>query len=133
MGASLWAGLNDTLFAYLSHNYHSGPITALIDFGVPGALILLGFMITAGKYLVHNAKKIMYQDSFEARYVLYLCVSLLWQFIAFWFVFGDVLGIARMFMQFSVIVILLPVVYRISEQNAAPCSEKLPLRSNPNV
>jgi hypothetical protein len=111
----LAAGSGNTFQAYHTHTYHSGPITALIDFGVPGALVLLGFMIAAGKYLVRHAKKIMTIDTFEARYVLYLCVSLLWQFIAFWFVFGDVYGIARMFMSFSVIVVLLQTVNRDSD------------------
>ena len=109
IGNALGMGLQSTYFAYLGHVYHSGPVTLLIDYGLPGTVLFLGFMISAGTFMVKQIKRIMYIDSFEARYVLYLCVSLLWQFVAFWLVFGDSLALGRMVMQFSLILVLLPL------------------------
>jgi len=109
MGNELGMGLQSTYFAYLGHVYHSGPVTLLVDYGVPGAALFFGFMISAGSFMVKQIKRIMYVDTFEARYVLFLCVSLLWQFVAFWLVFGDSLGLGRMVMQFALILILLPL------------------------
>ncbi|MGE4489133.1 MAG: O-antigen ligase family protein [Kiritimatiellales bacterium] len=118
IGNDLSMGLQSSYFAYLGHTYHSGPVTLLIDFGVPGTLCYLLFMVSATRFMAKRIKQIMHIETFEARYVLYLCVSLLWQFIAFWLVYGDSNGLAKMVMQFSLVLILVPLT--IKEGREAP-------------
>lgn len=106
MGASLSMGFNDPMFVYLSHSYHSGPITMLIDFGVAGAVIFLLFTIAGINFALKVIKKIMAQNTFEHRYLLYLCCAIIWQYLAFWLVYGQTQSVAPMISAFSVICIV---------------------------
>jgi hypothetical protein len=106
MGAELGQGLNSTLFGYLSHNYHSGPVTMLIDFGVPATVLLLFFMLISGRCTIQISHKVMHQDTFESRYLLFLCMNLLWKYFSFWAVFGGKNDLVGFFMMFAALLIV---------------------------
>jgi len=72
-----------------THNYHSGPITLLIDFGLPGLICGLFFTIFAVRRTSMLTKSFSNSSKFEEQYFLFLCVSLIWYVFSFWFVFGD--------------------------------------------
>jgi hypothetical protein len=106
MGTQLREGLHNTLFGYLSHAYHSGPITMLIDFGIPGAVLFFLFVAFAANYTYGIVKRVMNRESFEGRYLLFLCVSLLWQSFSFWAVFGSANEVSKIIMAFSFLLVV---------------------------
>jgi hypothetical protein len=99
-------GLGGPFQAFQTHTYHSGPITLIIDFGIPGALIFTAFMIFAFKSVWKIATQVAKKPTFENQYLLFLCVYLLWLIFAFWFVFGDVGGLSTIIMLMAQIFIL---------------------------
>jgi len=91
--------------AYHTHTYHSGPITLLIDFGIPGLLICAGFMIVVVRMIWKIAYEVANETSMESRYILFLCVYVMWLIFAFWFVYGDVGSLSTIIMLSSQIFI----------------------------
>jgi O-antigen ligase len=83
-------------FAFQTRSYHSGPLTLLIDYGIPGlltALWLTGLLI---KRFWGLAARLARMDTFESRYALFLGVSVLWQWVAFYLVYGSITNFAKM-------------------------------------
>lgn len=75
--------------AFLMHNYHNGPLSLILDLGIPGFVTALLFMVLMVIENFRGLRMIKNQDSLQARYYRYLTVVLLWLVIAFYFVFGD--------------------------------------------
>jgi hypothetical protein len=111
-------GVNDVRtispwFAFQTRVYHSGPLSLLIDYGIPGLLIALWLTILVIKRCWGFAQRMATFDTFESRYALFLCVSLLWQWVAFYLVYGDMPGFSRMIVGTAVaIVIAESVIFR---------------------
>jgi hypothetical protein len=77
-------------FAYITHSYHSGPLSLLIDYGAAGLILGLWLAILIVKRFVRVAVKLAQIDSFEARFVLASVVYLIWKWVAFFAVYGDI-------------------------------------------
>ena len=58
-------------------------------------------MILGIKFALKVIKKIMAQDTFEHRYLLYLCCAMIWQYLAFWLVYGQFQDIEPFIRSFS--------------------------------
>ncbi len=74
-----------TWFRWHTHSYHSGPLTLLVDFGIPGLLMHLFFAYHAIKVLWSYSKKLAKIKNIEARFALFCCVSVLWDLFHFYF------------------------------------------------
>lgn len=77
-------------FAFQTRSYHSGPLTLLVDYGLAGLIVGAWLGIVLFRKLWGIAKQLAIIDTFESRYAVFLCVSLMWAWFAFFFVFGDV-------------------------------------------
>ena len=99
-------GLGGPFQAFHTHTYHSGPITLIIDFGIPGTLIFGAFMIFVIKSVWNIAKQISSRHEIEYQYLLFYCVYVLWLIFAFWFVYGDVNSLSKIIMITSQIFII---------------------------
>ena len=87
------AGVNDigvvnSWFYFQTHAYHSGPLTLLIDLGIPGVILYLIFSGYAIRTMWGYATRLAKLDSFESRFALFSCIFVIWKFIAFYLIFG---------------------------------------------
>jgi len=76
-------------FAFQTRSYHSGPLTLLIDYGLPGLLVGLWLAFTLGSRVWKVAGKLANIDSIESRYSVVLISWLVWELVAFFLVYGD--------------------------------------------
>jgi hypothetical protein len=102
-------------FAFTTRSYHSGPLTLLIDYGLPGFVVVLCLGIIIFHRLWKMAKEVSIIDSFVARYAAFLCASVLWYWFAFFFVYGDIRGLSSMITQTIVAFVIGESVLRINE------------------
>lgn len=114
----LEAGLGGSFQAYHTHTYHSGPITLLIDFGIPGLVIYLGFMIFILKKSWVIAKEAAPINDWKHQYLLFLCVQQIWLVFTFWFIFGDVGYLSNLVMQMALIMIIYRSINYHTEQDS---------------
>lgn len=80
--------MNSVLSAFLSHNYHSGPLTLLLDMGLFGFIAGAGFLITSAYELLQKAKSTI-DNPFLYRCYMVLLARYLFFVLAFFFIFGD--------------------------------------------
>ena len=109
-------GQGNTYQAFLTHTYHSGPITLLVDFGIPGLITAFVFMIFVFKKVLKIATQFSKIDLFEEQYFLFLCVSLMWSIFSFWFVFGDPRSLSKLLLLTAHVMIIsnsLKKIYKI--------------------
>lgn len=89
----LWLPLSATLhrnveWALITHNYHSGPISLLIDLGLPG--LLLGSALIVGGFIKHYRRLSQpWADTGLARLHSVLLASYAVDVLRFYFVMGD--------------------------------------------
>ncbi len=100
-------------FFYANHNYHSGPVTVLIDYGLPGTILWLGLQILAikdlGKYFklaVKNASK-----SIICSFYVYGYILVFWDVIHFWLIYGQTATMQK-FISYFILMKLLQVVIK---------------------
>ncbi len=77
------------LSAFLGHNYHSGPLTLLLDTGIFGFITGSGFMIAS---CISAYRRLRYVDSdpFLRRFYIFLLAQYIYSVPAYFFIFGDV-------------------------------------------
>ena len=75
--------------AFQTRSNHSGPLAILIDFGLPGFFVTLWLVIIIIKHFFRLARRVAGIETFEGRYALYLSVSIIWQWVAFYLVYGS--------------------------------------------
>ena len=96
-GAYILAGDNATRheFFIATHSYHNGPLWALIDLGGTGALLLIGFMVTA---IVRYGRRLRrsYSPFMGSAYVVFyaILVSSFFFFLSVFGYHGDVVKMA---------------------------------------
>ncbi len=98
-------------FFYANHNYHSGPVTVLIDYGLPGTILWLGLQTIAIKDLgksfklaVKNSSKSMICSFYVYGYIL-----VFWDVIHFWLIYGQTSTMQK-FISYFILMKLLQVV-----------------------
>jgi len=85
---SLSARADMILEAYISHNYHSGPISLLLDLGLPGFIIGSFFLISTFKLA---SKPLELQvDPFFIRAHNMFRIKLMFSVVSYYFIHGDV-------------------------------------------
>jgi hypothetical protein len=103
--------------AFLTRNYHSGPLALIIDYGLPG--FIAAFWLTVlvlkrvGSYIARLGKM---DDSFEARFVLYLCVHQIWYWVSFYLVYGSMRKFSENLTGVAVLMVLMASLLSIEAQ-----------------
>lgn len=85
---SLSGRLDMYLEAYLTHNYHSGPLSLLLDTGLPGLIIGTVFLALNARYATKGP--VMGADPFLVRFCNVYRAKVIYGVFAYFFVFGDV-------------------------------------------
>lgn len=80
---------NWVLNSFLSHNYHSGPLSLLLDTGLPGFILGTLFMIATSLEMLRRLPHVKGNPLFERAYV-FLLAHHLYHVFAFYAIFGDV-------------------------------------------
>jgi hypothetical protein len=105
-------------FAYQTRSYHSGPLTLLIDYGIPGLLAALWLTGIVLKRLWKAAQRVAAINTFEARYALFLCATMIWQWVAFYLVFGAMAGFANLIVSTAAAMVAAGSVLGIEQQKS---------------
>lgn len=89
-----WSVSRDVLLLYYAtHDYHNGPLSLLLDTGLPGTLAAILFMILGAREVLkpQAAKEILTSgvDPFLARFYTVAQAMFLYQVFKFFFLFGD--------------------------------------------
>ncbi len=110
-------GVNDLAIsspwlAFQTRNYHSGPLSLLIDYGLPGFLVMLAFVVLVFKRLWGFALKLGRIDTFYSRYALFLCVSLMMLFFKYFFIMGNIPELGRLITEVGVTYIVVHSVLK---------------------
>jgi hypothetical protein len=74
--------------AYLGHNYHSGPISMLLDLGIPGVVVVSSLLLSLLFYALKPVN--VAADPLIIRAHDLLCVKVLYGILGFYFIHGDV-------------------------------------------
>ncbi len=114
-------GVNDVAqfspwFAFQTRSYHSGPLTLLIDYGLPGLVVGIWLAVVVSRRLWRTALRLSEMSSFESRYAVFLCVSLLWSWFSYFFVYGDIRKLASMVASTAVAVVIAESVFAEREK-----------------
>ncbi len=100
------------LNAFLSHNYHSGPLSLVLDTGLFGFIFGTAFMITAAFEMYRRQREIAGPPLMQRAYNYFL-VQVLYSVPAYYLIFGDVReSFPIMFINLAVMI----VIYNSSEK-----------------
>jgi hypothetical protein len=75
-------------FMFLTHSYHSGPITLLIDFGVPGLVVMLMIHFAFTRKCFRAGAVVSGENDHVSRFACFFMALVLQQIFAFWALFG---------------------------------------------
>ncbi len=84
--------LRDTIsWAYISHNYHSGPLSVLVTTGIPGAFLFVLFSIMIGLEGIKGMAMMRRQGTsvFMMRVYVVFLAHLLYSIASFYLIYGD--------------------------------------------
>ena len=94
--------------AFLTRNYHSGPLVLLIDYGVTGFIAAVWLTILILRRLKKNAVQILkLPDTFEARYTLLLCSAQIWSWWAYYLIYGSVRSFSENLTDYALVIVLM--------------------------
>ena len=103
----------DTILqAFLSHNYHSGPLTLLLDLGVPGLVFGSGFLLFSALEIYRTMDRIT-TDPVMERFYRFMAACYIYSIPSFFLIFGD----ARE--SFSLLFVWLAMLKAVQLSNAA--------------
>jgi hypothetical protein len=102
-------------FAFTTRSYHSGPLSLLIDYGIPGLLAMVWFSCLLLKRLYGYASRLASMNSFEAQYALATCVILMGLIFRYFFIMGAILEWAQFIGQLAVIIIVVNSIFPEAE------------------
>ena len=103
-------------FAFLTRSYHSGPLTLLIDYGLPGLVFGAWLFIAIFARLWKVAFRLRPIDTLEARYSLVLIAWLCWELPAFFLVYGDMPKFGVLLVRAAVVTVLSSSVLKKARQ-----------------
>ena len=73
---------------FLIHNYHSGPLSMLLDLGLPGFIFGTLWMISSSVEHIRGLKYFR-SDDVLSRYYFLLVITYVWNCISFFAIYGD--------------------------------------------
>jgi hypothetical protein len=88
-------------FAFETRSYHSGPLALLIDYGIPGLVIVSWFMILLLRRFWRYGVLFGSVDSFACRYALYWSAFMIWHIFSFYLVYGSIVNFAIRILGYS--------------------------------
>ncbi len=78
-------------FFYYMHNYHSGPLSLLVDFGLAGLVLGVAFMWVVASRSVKTVRRFCIgKNDLIARYYAFLTIQFIYFCFSYFFIFGDV-------------------------------------------
>jgi hypothetical protein len=105
--------------AFLTRNYHSGPLALLIDYGLIGFISVFWLTVLVLKRMGSYISRLKnMRDSFESRYILYLCVHQIWYWISFYLVYGSMRKLSEIITGVAVLMVLMGSYAAIEKQAA---------------
>lgn len=75
-------------FMFLTHSYHSGPMTLLVDYGIPGLIVMLMIHIAFIRKCFKIGKDIVFGNTHLSRFTCFFIALVVQQIFSFWFLFG---------------------------------------------
>jgi hypothetical protein len=94
--------------AFLTRNYHSGPLALLLDYGLLGFIAAVWLTILVFKRLrSYSYLLVRMPNTFESRYILFLCASLIWEWSAFYLVYGSVRSFSENITSYALVIVLM--------------------------
>jgi hypothetical protein len=75
-------------FMFLTHTYHSGPLTLLVDYGVPGLLVMLMIHFVFVRKCFRAGNIISGENDYVYRFACFFAAMVLEQIFAYWALFG---------------------------------------------
>ncbi len=105
-------------FFYVNHNYHSGPITAFVDYGIVGALLWLTIQFIIIRFLNTSFKPALKiaSNSMICSFYIYGCIFIYWHIFHFWFIYGSTASMQRSVSYFILMIIIKNVVDKIIQK-----------------
>ena len=103
-------------FAFLTRSYHSGPLTLLLDYGLPGLVFGAWLFIAIFSRIWKAALHLKTIDSLQARYALVLIAWLLWELPAYFLVYGDMPKFSALIVRAAVVTVLSSSVLKKARQ-----------------
>jgi len=107
-------------FMYTMHNYHSGPLYILLDFGIPGLVAFVGVQISmavvAVRWLLRRTRR---TGTLLEAYTFLMSVTWIWRVFSYYAVFGDEATIIRTLFSAGI----LRVFYKSLEREDAELEE----------
>ena len=84
-----WYGRPEFFFA--GHAYHSGPLSLLVDFGIPGTIAAVGFMCAVCVDAWRGVRSFCGEkNDFLSLFYVFLSIKITYLSIAFFLIYGDV-------------------------------------------
>jgi hypothetical protein len=78
-------------FFYYMHNYHSGPLSLLLDFGLAGLFLGVAFMWKVSRNAWTGVRRFCAgRNDFISKYYAFLTIQFTYMCISFFLIFGDV-------------------------------------------
>lgn len=118
-------------FAFQTRSYHSGPLSLLIDYGIPGLLAMIWFSVLLIKRLCGYASRLASIGTFEARYALALCVILMTLIFRYFFIMGAIVEWAQFIGNLALIIIIVNSVF--SDPKLAQAKESAAVIKDPKI
>lgn len=103
-------------FAFQTRSYHSGPLSLLIDYGLPGVIAALWLTFISFRHVWRLAKRLAGIDTFMSRYAIFLCANLLWMWFSFYFVYGGAVEFGGRIMYMGLVYVVCESVLRIEQE-----------------
>ncbi len=119
--------IRDTIgWAYVSHNYHSGPLSLAIITGIPGFIFFTLFMVMAGKEAFHGLGELRRTNAhpFTTRFYMAFLASVIYSIPSFFLIYGSVKTSVPAFL-FSVSILQI-LRFNFGTSNTTPIRPILP-------
>jgi hypothetical protein len=94
-------------FAFQTRMYHSGPMSLLIDYGLPGLLVAIWLSILLFRRFWMYAVILGKRNTFESKFTLYWCAYMLWHIVGFYFVYGSTANMGNRILAVSAFLMVL--------------------------
>lgn len=108
------------LFSFVSHNYHSGPLSLLLDTGLPGFLFGSLFLFTSTVEIIRRRREVNGHSLLERAYSFFLA-NHIYHVLAFYLIFGDVReSFPEFFMNLSMMQAIINVVRKKESEHSLP-------------
>lgn len=87
-----WHYYSTPEFFYATHSYHSGPLSLLLDTGVPGLIMFLGFQVSVVWEAWRNwrYRSRWGSDPFLQAGIFYFAVRATYQLVGYYLLYGDI-------------------------------------------